>query len=266
MDLTREGSFITLGYLHYPQALSRLMKWYKYWFQFIQLLMHCRVEDVIISVPQIQAVFMRTYWNYEVSRVDSWTAWRVIQEKLAVSPHIWGSSTPLDSAAYGSCSPVVFINEKYPHVSGPHAVETHIVQREAAVLFGSLMSSQSAAANLSYLWTWLVSFSFGFFSFLCGFKAKWEYYMWGLPEVFRVSPSYWFLDVILLRKYPMCFQHRRWPFFFLTVFLKTVIYSFYLFTFPLLFFDDENKRTCQVGHKNGMKCISKSLIILCILL
>lgn len=242
------------------------MKWYKYWFQFIQLLMHCRVEDVIISVPQIQAVFMRTYWNYEVSRVDSWTAWRVIQEKLAVSPRIWGSSTPLDSAAYGSCSPVVFINEKYPHVSGPHAVETHIVQREAAVLFGSLMSSQSAAANLSYLWTWLVSFRFGFFSFLCAFKAKWEYYMWGLPEVFRVSPSYWFLDVILLRKYPMCFQHRRWPFFFLTVFLKTVIYSFYLFTFPLLFFDDENKRTCQVGHKNGMKCLSKSLIILCILL
>lgn len=55
-------------------------------------------------------------------------------------------------------------------------------------------------------------------------------------------------------------------FFFLTVFLKTLIHSFYLFTFPLLFFDDEHKQTCQVGHKNDMKCISKSLIILCILL
>ena len=142
LDLTRKGGCITLGCWHYPQALSRLMKRYNYWFQFIQLLMNCRVEDVIISVPKIQVVFMRTYWNCEVGRVDPWTTWRVTQDKLRVSPHIWGSSTPLDSATYGSGSPVIFTNEKYPRVSGPRAVETQVVQGEAVLLSGSLMSSQ----------------------------------------------------------------------------------------------------------------------------
>ena len=76
--------------------------------------------------------------------------------------------------------------------------------------------------------------------------------------------GFWML--FYLESIPCVFSTADDLFFFLTVFLKTVIYSFYLLTFPLLFFDDENKRTCQVGHKNGMKCISKSLIILCILL
>ena len=47
--------------------------------------------------------------------------------------------------------------------------------------------------------------------------------------------------VILPRKNSCVFSTADDFFFFFIVFLKTVIYSFYLFTFPLLFFDDENK-------------------------
>ena len=156
-------------------------------------------------------------------------------------------------------------------------LKLNVVQGEAVLLSGSLMSSQSTAANLGCLWTWgckffilwLVSFSFGFFFLPVWFQGEMRISQVGTCRGLQSFPLLLVFGccVILPRKNSCVFSTADdFFFFFFTVFLKTVIYSFYLFTFPLLFFDDENKWTCQMGHKNGMKCVSKSLIVLCILL
>lgn len=147
------------------------------------------------------------------------------------------------------------------------------------------MWNQSAAASLGYLWTWGCKFFIlflYFFSFylrlsVLGFflpskylvsrqNEKWECFRvrggdFKFQSSSELPPLVIFgCCVLLFKKYSTCFQHHRWPLFF---FFNSILKNSYI---PLLFFGDENKWTCEVGHKNGIKCITKSLIILCIFL
>lgn len=175
---------------------------------------------------------------------------------------------------------------------GPRA-HFHIVQGSAPFLFGSLMGSQSPAALLGCLSTWrckifnlVLSLSLSlFFSSFCLPLSVWA---------FSFLMNVWFQDKMrnenVLRVRGDDFKFQSFSEFPPLVIFGSLVFHyskssprgfrttddlFFFFFFhgilknssmPFHFFDDENKWTCQGGPRNGIKYISRSLVILCIFL